>query len=273
MSRDFIRKALAITKHGGDILFIVPNNWMSYSDRNTLHKELIRYQFEYLDIHGAKKWFPKVGSSFTWFLLHKVLNHQGFTVANNYVVSDVQTATLDKNVDFIPLYYSDEVRSIVNKTLNNNKLPRYKIETNSFLHRYTKRERIREERSNNFCYRLIHTPTQEVWSCVPHKYQDGYKVFISLTNQYGTFVDDCGMTQSSAYSRCGTKDEADRIKQELDSDVYKFLNNITRYGNFNNIRVLQRFPVLGSFELTAEEETFIKKFNQQYYGNTRKKEE
>jgi SAM-dependent methyltransferase len=269
LSRDFIRKALAITKHGGYLLFIVPNNWMSYSDINTLPQELSRYQFVHLDIHGAKKWFPKVGSSFTWFLLHKVENSQSFTIANNYVFNDTQTATLDKKVDFIPLYYSDEVRSIVNKTLNNVKLPRYKIETNSFLHRYTKRQRIEDVQNAVFCYKLVHTPSQTVWSSVPHKFQDGYKVFISLTNQYGTFIDNCGMTQSIAYIRCDSKAEAERIENELNADVYKFLNNITRYGNFNNIRVLQRFPVLGSFELNEEETEFIGKFNAKYYAKSR----
>ena len=47
----------------------------------------------------------------------------------------------------------------------------------------------------------------------------------------------------------------------------KFLNNITRYGNFNNVRVLQNFPKWNSFELTPQENDFINNFNQQYYKN------
>ena len=45
LSRDFIKKALDLTKENGYILFIVPNNWMSFSDRNILPKELTKYQF------------------------------------------------------------------------------------------------------------------------------------------------------------------------------------------------------------------------------------
>ena len=45
LSRDFIKKALRITKKNGYILFIVPNNWMSFSDRNKLPQELTKYQF------------------------------------------------------------------------------------------------------------------------------------------------------------------------------------------------------------------------------------
>lgn len=109
-----------------------------------------------------------------------------------------------------------------------------------------------------------------MYSKQKHKFQDGFKVFMSLTNQYGTFVDNCGMTQSIAFVMCETKTQAHKVKQELDNEVYKFINNITRYGNFNNVRVLQSFPVLDSFKLNDKETKFIKKFNEVYYGKKRK---
>jgi SAM-dependent methyltransferase len=270
LARDFIRKALSIIKQGGYILFVVPNNWMSFSDRNDLPRELSRYQFLHLDIGGAKKYFKKVGSSFTWFLLQKTTNTEPFTIKNAYILNDTQKAGLDANLDFVPLYYSEVVRSIINKTINNSFLPKYKIETNSYLHHYTKRKNIRSKMDSKFYYKLIHTPTQTCYSNIPHKYQDGYKVFISLSNQYMTFIDNCGMTQSVAYIRCKNVKEAKKIENELNNDIYKFLNNITRYGNFNNVRVLQNFPVLGSFNLTEKETGFIKKFNKMYYGKKEK---
>jgi hypothetical protein len=115
-------------------------------------------------------------------------------------------------------------------------------------------------------YKLVHTPSQIVWSKIPHKFQEGYKVFISLTNQYSTFIDNCGMTQSIAFIRCSSMKEAIKIKNELDNEIYKFLNNITRYGNFNNIRVLQKFPLLETIDLKKEHLEFIKKFNSKFYG-------
>lgn len=266
MSRAFIEKALKVTKEGGYILFIVPNNWMSYADRNILPSMLSKYQFIHLDINGAKKWFPDVGSSFTWFLLKKIPNEKPFQIVNNYIIKDTQIASLDTNINFIPLYYSETVRNIFNKTVNNEDLPKYKVETSSYLHRYTKSEHINNKRTKKFKYKLYHTPSQIVWSNIPHKYQEKYKVFISLTNQYSTFVDECGMTQSVAFIQCNSKDEADQIKCELDNDVYKFINNVTRYGNFNNNRVLQHLPKWNTFELTDEENKFIKEFNEMYYG-------
>lgn len=266
LARDFIKKALDITADNGYILFIVPNNWMSFSDRNILPQELSGYQFIHLDIHGAKKWFPKVGSSFTWFLLRKTINRRAFTVSNHYVINDTQKVTLKPGQNFIPLYLSQQVMDILDKTVNNPSIPKYSIETTSYLHKTTKKEFLATSRDAEYCHKIIHTPTQTVWSKQAHKYQKGWKVFMSLTNQYGTFVDNCGMTQSVAFVRCANKDEALKINQELNNPVYKFINNITRYGNFNNIRVLQSLPVWGSFELSPEETQFVEHFNSRYYG-------
>ena len=269
LARAFILKALKVTKKGGYILFIVPNNWMSYSDRNQLPKILSQYQFKHLDIHGAKKWFPKVGSSFTWFLLQKIPNQTPFTVANHYILKDNQTVKLDQNLDFIPLYISDITNNILKKVVLSSH-EKYKVETTSYLHRTTKKYYIRSQKNKEFHYKLIHTPTQTVWSNHPHKYQKGYKVFISLTNQYGTFIDDCGMTQSIAFIRCQSVKEAQKVKQALDNPIYKFVNNLTRYGNFNNIRVLQHLSKLETIRLTDQEYDFIAHFNKRYYAKKTK---
>jgi len=85
---------------------------------------------------------------------------------------------------------------------------------------------------------------------------------MSLTNKYQTFIDNCGMTQSIAFVRCASKSEAQKVKEALDNKIYLFLNNITRYGNFNNVKVLQQFPVLSQIKLSAKEEVFIADFLQ-----------
>ena len=265
LSRDFIKKAINVTKKGGYILFIVPDNWMSLADRNDIVKILSAYQFIHLNIHGAKKWFPKIGSSFSWFLVQKEPNKKEFVVENFYKVRSKEKVMLDTNTAFIPLYYSDVVRSIINKTLNAEN-EKYAIQTSSDLHKYTKKHLLSHEKTDIHTYETIHTPTQTVWSERPHKYQKGYKVFISLTNQYGIFIkNNCGSTQSIAFVQCKNKQEAEKISRELNNEVYYFLNNITRYGNFNNIRVLQKFPVYKDFKLTQQELEFIREFNEAYY--------
>lgn len=269
LSRAFIEKSLKILKNGGYLLFIVPNNWMSFADRNDLPTLLSKYQFKILDIGGAKKYFPQVGSSFTWFLLEKVPNEKPFEVRNHYVLNDTQFVKISPNQRFIPLYHSQITQSIIDKTLNST-LPKYPVQTSSNLHRYTKSKLISNEKDKTHIYKLIHTPSQVVYSTKPHIYQKGYKVFISLTNQYSTFIDECGMTQSIAFIRCKDLQEAKQTQSELEQPIYKFLNNITRYGNFNNVRVLQNLPKFGTFSLTKDEEKMIEKFNKAYYGKAKK---
>ena len=269
LSRIFIEKALKITKKGGYILFIVPNNWMSFADRNHLPKEMSKYQFIHLNIHGAKKWFPKVGSSFTWFLLKKSENTKPFTVHNHYVLKDIQKIQLRSNLNFIPLYLNDLSLSIIDKVIYAQKT-KYKIETTSYLHHYTKKKFLKDQKDDLYQYKIIHTPTKTVYSKIPHKYQQGHKVFISLSNQYKTFIDNCGMTQSVAFIRCKNLQEAQEIKKQLDNPIYRFVNNITRYGNFNNIRILQNFSILESIKLTSAEIKFITQFNSSYYGKKEK---
>lgn len=258
LSRLFIEKALRLTKPDGFMLFIVPNNWMSLSDRNNLPDLLSRYQFLHLNIHGAKRWFPQVGSSFTWFLLQKKQNSKPFAVENNYAFAGKEHVTLLPGMDFIPLFLSDTALSIFNKAFKAS--PRQGVETNCDLHRYTKAHLISETRTSKHAYKIIHTPTKTVWSERPHKNQKGWKVFISLTNTYQTFVDSCGMTQSIAYIRCSSKEEALRRKAELDHPMFKFLNDMTRYGNFNNVRILQRLPRLRNVRLTKQEKALIERY-------------
>lgn len=259
LSRAFIRKAIDLTRLGGYVLFIVPDNWMSYSDRNILPRVMSQYQFLRINIHGAKRWFPKVGSSFTWFVLRKVPNECPLLVENHYMKRDTVKATLPQGVDFIPLYYSDGIRRILDKVVYSTR-DKYEVETTSDLHRTTKRHLLSNSEDVAHPHRLIHTPRQTVWASRPHKYQRGWKVFLSLTDRYRTFVDNCGMTQSVAFIRCRTKRDALRVKRELDSPVFRAVNNITRYGNFNNIRVLQRLTTIAGFRLSRRDTALIQHF-------------
>ena len=154
------------------------------------------------------------------------------------------------------------------KTIDRETLPKYRVETSSDLHRYTKREYIRDVADDVYKHRLIHTPKQTCYASRPHKYQDGYKVFMSTTDKYNVYVDNCGMTQSIVFIRCSSIEEANRIKQILEHPLYVFINNICRWGNFNNIRILQSFPIpqvdvvdensiYSYFNISDEEKRFI----------------
>jgi len=264
----FLEKSLDILKPNGLLMYITPDNWMSLADRNTLITRITSLELLYLNIHTAKKYFKKIGSSFTWYIIRNTqfndnspkVQVDGLWLHNEYT-SHIQQETRN----YIPLFYTKTINNILKKTIDlfNEK---FKIQTSSFLHKYTKRHLISTEKDENHKYKLIHTPTQIVYSSKPHKFQQGYKVFISTTTNYQVFVDKCGMTQSIAFIMCDSKKEAKLYKKILEHPLYIFLNNICRYGNFNNIRILQKFPIppnldydliWNDFNITKKEQKYI----------------
>ena len=241
--KPFLEKSLKLLKPNGYLLFLTPDNWMSYADRNTLIKKLTSLQLLYLNIHTAKKYFKKVGSSFTWYLIKNAPGKRNFIVEGIRKGITYKSKVKSEVRKYIPLVYNDIIQSILHKTLDNCLLAKFKVETSSDLHKYTKKHLISTEQDDEHPYRLIHTPKQTVYASRPHKYQEGYKVFISTTTYYKVFVDKCGMTQSIVFIRCNNEEEANKISVILKHPLYVFINNICRWGNFNNIRILQSFPI------------------------------
>jgi adenine-specific DNA-methyltransferase len=241
--KDFIEKSLSLLKPGGYLLFLTPDNWMSYADRNKLIEIITQLQIIHLDIHSAKKYFKKIGSSFTWYIIRNSKSYQPMTVSGIWKKNAYSGTVLSQPRKYIPLLYNQTVQDILAKTVDNDQLPKFQVKTSSDLHRYTKADLIRDEPTDVYQYKLIHTPTQTVWASRPHKYQDGYKVFLSTTDKYGVFIDQCGMTQSIVFILCRDLEQATNYMQILQHPLYVFINNICRWGNFNNIRILQSFPI------------------------------
>ena len=241
--KDFIEKALSQLKPNGYLLFITPDNWMSYADRNVLIEIITSLQIIHLDIHSAKKYFKKIGSSFTWYLIQNCAFYKNINVSGIWKKKEYVSSVISKQRKYIPLLYNQMVQNILSKTIDNTMLPKFEVKTSSDLHRYTKADFIRDEKTDEFKYKLIHTPSQTVYSSRPHKFQDGYKLFISTTDKYSVFIDNCGMTQSIVFILCSSEDQAKKYLQILQHPLYVFINNICRWGNFNNIRILQSFPV------------------------------
>ncbi len=262
----FLEKTLDVLKEDGFLVFITPDNWMSYADRNEIIKKLTSLQIHHLNIHCAKKFFKKIGSSFTWYVIENRPYYKGMCVEGINGRTHYKSIVPSKIRSYIPLYFTDIVYSICEKTIDAD-IQKFLVETTSDLHKFTKKELISDEADEKHPYRLIHTPKQTVYAERPHKYQEGYKVFISTTDKYRVFVDNCGMTQSIAFIRCASKDEAYKIKVILEHPLYVFLNNICRWGNFNNIRILQSFPIptcpesiYTSFGLGTEEIKIIENY-------------
>jgi SAM-dependent methyltransferase len=267
--KDFIERALSQLKPNGYLLFITPDNWMSYADRNLLIGIITGLQIIHLDIHTAKKHFKKVGSSFTWYIIQNCAFYKNINVSGIWKKQEYMSSVVSKERKYIPLLYNQIVQNILSKTIDNQVLKKFEIKTSSDLHKYTKAEFIRDKPDNVYKYKLIHTPSQTVYASRPHKFQEGYKVFISTTDKYKLFIDECGMTQSIVFILCYNEEQAKKYLQILQHPLYVFINNICRWGNFNNIRILQSFPIpdieysgnhaeiYNYFNITSEEIEYI----------------
>jgi len=258
--KDFIDKSLKLLKPDGYILFITPDNWMSYADRNIIIKKITDLQIIHLDIHTAKKYFKKIGSSFTWYIIKNSNTQNDFTISGIWKKKLYNDTVKSMSRNYIPLLYNRIVQNILIKTIDNEELEKFDILTSSDLHHYTKKKLISNIKDDEYKYKLIHTPNQTVYSSRPHKYQEGYKIFISTTDKYNVFIDDCGMTQSIAFILCVDKKQAELYLDMLNHPLYIFLNNICRWGNFNNIRILQNFPKPLLKKYNKENENIIFKY-------------
>lgn len=267
--KDFIEKALSQLKPRGYLLFITPDNWMSYADRNLLIEIITSLQIIHLDIHNAKKYFKKIGSSFTWYIIENSPFYKNIDISGIWKKKEYISSVISKQRKYIPLLYNNIVQNILSKTIDNIALKKFEIKTSSYLHKYTKAEFINNQKTDIYKYKLIHTPSQIVYSSIPHKFQEGYKIFISTTDKYNVFIDNCGMTQSIVFILCSNEEEAKKYLEILQHPLYLFINNICRWGNFNNIRILQSFPIptieysgnhqeiYDNFNITKEEIEFI----------------
>lgn len=258
LSREFLQKAIKLVKQNGYIVFILPDNWMSYADRNNLPELLTQFKILTLNIGEVKKWFSNVGSSFTYFVIQKSPNDG--TETKIISANGINYAVIDRGIPCIPLKYNSIIRQLFNKVVFNDK-PKYKVQTSSNLHKYTKTALLSNKEDKEHPYRIIHTPNQTVWSKQPHIYQKGWKVFLPTTTYFHPYIDnDCGMTQSIAFILCDTKEEAQKICKEISNPIYKTIVDLTRYGNFNNQRILQNLTVLNNIELTQEEIEFVNNY-------------
>ena len=258
--KDFIEKALSQLKPNGYLLFITPDNWMSFADRNLLIEIITSLQIIHLDIHTAKKYFKKIGSSFTWYIIQNCAFYKNINVSGIWKKKEYASSVISKQRKYIPLLYNQTVQNILSKTIDNTTLPKFAVKTSSDLHKYTKAEYICDEKTNVFTHKLIHTPSQTVYASRPHKFQEGYKVFISTTDKYSVFIDNCGMTQSIVFILCSNEEQAKKYLHILQHPLYVFINNICRWGNFNNIRILQSFPI-PSIEYSGNHQEIYNYFN------------
>ena len=257
LSNLFIEKSIDLLKKGGYLCFITPNNWMTYNNNNTTLKKLLNEgSFVVID-NDNKKYFPKIGSSFSVFVWQKGVFNNKTKVINSYLIKDEQCVTIPKTLLFIPLYLSSNVISIVKKLIQN--------ENNKFnyrcdLHNFTQKDKLSDSKSKEYSYETIHTARKTRYAKIKQDIYDKWTIIVPLSTYYIPYIKTkVNVTQSVGYISFDNKNEAKKYLSVITQPQFKLLVHLTRYGNFNNIMVLKHLAFEKTINFNDDENLEIKK--------------
>ena len=265
----FLEKGFDMLNSGGYLLFVTPPAWMSPSSK-LLTDIFLKYQLHYVNIGECSRHFKGVGSQFSYYLIEKSKRYKkttfqysfkGGTFINNS--SGISEYYLNNSIKFIPQIPTKEAFQILEKTVFADNL-KYQIQYDSDLHKFTKKDLLSVNKDRIYKFKVLHTPTQTVWSSRAHKNHDKIKLFIPLTTYYESLIiDTCGNTQGLGYIIFEDITTANRTKDVLASKLFRFIANITRWSNFNVPMVMKNLPLF-PLDLEVSDNSIFEYFQLNY---------
>ncbi|MGZ9763151.1 Eco57I restriction-modification methylase domain-containing protein [Mycoplasma sp. 5912] len=238
LSNKFIEYSIDLLKDNGYLCFITPNNWMSFNNHNTTLKKLLKNGSFIVIDNDVKRYFNKVGSSFCVFVWQKGIFDHKTTIYNSFLKKDIQeNVVIYPSLPFIPLYISQETLDLVQLLINNDPTGfKYRCD----LHNFTKSILLSDNQDQEFKYPTIHTIKQIRYAKIKQDIFDKYLIIVPLSTYFLPFITtNFNVTQSVGFYQFDDKKEAEYFLKILKQDIYKVLVHISRFGNFNNIKVLK----------------------------------
>ena len=239
LSNEFIEHAIDLLNNKGYLCFVTPNNWMTYNNNNTTLKKLLgEGSFIVID-NDVKKYFKRVGSSFTVFIWQKGVYDNKTYIVNNYLKKDIQKdVKIYSDLKFIPLYISQEVLDIIRKTVGENENNRFFYRCD--LHNFTQKKYLSDTQNDEYKYKTIHTMRKTRYATKKQDIYDKWNIIVPLSTYYVPEVmNNVNVTQSVGYISFDNQENAEEYLDIIKQPCYKLIVHLTRYGNFNNIMVLK----------------------------------
>ena len=253
LSNEFIEHAIDLLNNNGYLCFVTPNNWMTYNNNNTTLKKLLNQGSFIVIDNDVKKYFNGVGSSFTIFIWQKAVLGNRTYIVNNYLKKDIQkNVRIYRDLKFIPLYISQNVLDIILKTIGENENHRFFYRCD--LHNYTQKEFLRDEKSEKYKYKTIHTMRKVRYASKKQDIYEKWNIIIPLSTYFiPEVMKDVNVTQSVGYISFDNQEEANNYLNIIEEPWYKLVIHLTRYGNFNNIMVLKHLKFDENIDFTENE--------------------
>lgn len=257
ISNEFIEHAIELLNDNGYLCFITPNNWMTYNTNNTTLKKLLNEGSFIVIDNDVKKYFKGVGSSFSVFVWQKNVFTNKTLIVNSYIKKDIQKdVVIDKNLDFIPLYVSQDVLNIVKKVVGKKENNRFHYRCD--LHNFTQKKYLSDCENEIFKYKTIHTMRKTRYSCKKQDIFEKWNIIIPLSTYYiPEIMNNVNVTQSVGYISFDDEKSARDYLKNINEPCYKLAIHLTRYGNFNNIMVLKHLNYDNNLTFTNSENKTI----------------
>jgi hypothetical protein len=261
--RKFLDLSLKLSKEEtGIISFVIPSSWMG--SKKLLDSIFLNNNLLYVNKDECKRHFPRVGSTFSYFVM-QTSSYKGETKFKNKEINGTVVDSLsninDVLVDVFPRNLSNDSISLINKVLNSNKNLLGVI--NNTTHHCVHKDRWSLTQDTKFQYPIHNTPTKLYWWITPHKHSGLRKVVIPTTTYYrNMFYTINGVTQSFCYYLLKETENEDIVLHNINNIVFDYINECFRYANWNSVPLLRKLPELPFDKKMNDNEIF------EYFGLT-----
>jgi hypothetical protein len=259
--RPIILKSYSMLNDDGNMAFVCPQSWMSYSKSNSEMMSLFSLNDVYsINIGECKKYFKEVGSSFSFFVMKKSKSNLETHVTCDFKGKIYTSGIYLSDNKFFPTLLSNTSLSIINKTILNSR-EKFNLKFDSYLHAFTKKDVLCNKQGGDFIYKVWHTPNKVLWSKTKHPNYGTWKVLVPISTYYEQMlIDNCGNTQGMGYILCESEIEAEKIMGILRLKLYTFIVNITRWSNWNSPDILRSLPIV-DIDKEWDDESLFREFN------------
>jgi len=248
---DFTKMVYSKMKEGDELLWITPQSWGSPS--NKVFKIFKESEIEYINLDTGE-YFPKVGSSFSDFLLSKGSNNTRET----RIIKDNKEIKL--KIDNSLLYFPNDVNltslSIHSKAMfsQKNKLPvcwDYVTCHNILLKRS---DTLSKTKTKKHVYPVFHTNKQVWWSSVQQGFSNQKKVLWTRSGYTKPFYDagKYGTTDMGYYVLCSSEAEGERVAKVLNSKLFQYIFTTAKWSGFGNEIVFTNLPDVRLLQGTSD---------------------
>ena len=178
----FVFKSIDILNKDGYLSLITPKSWMSPSNdfgkKSIIKDIMINFNPIFINIDDCSKHFINVGSTFSFYTIHKCKN-KGIT----------KIKTLDDYFDFsfndenksIPTIFNSKTISISNKFFNN-KHKKFNFKQKGVI---TRKEKFFNTPTGEYVYENFHTHSKnKIYSRFESENKDLKKIIICLSGEY-----------------------------------------------------------------------------------------